>query len=151
MRFGARIIEQSHPAWKESYLPYEQLKSILHRIHADEKDERFRAEGDFLTVLLRSLSSVDLFYAERERRSRFLSLSYPLYIPTRVREPAVECARAFDAPRPPRGLSSSLYMPHRALAARSSPHHPIHARHLATARTRAAAAAAPLSLRFAND
>ena len=68
MKFGKRLLEQSHPAWVKEYLPYEQLKEIVDRIADLEANGSgpFDAEGEFLTALLNSIAAVDKFYLDQE-------------------------------------------------------------------------------------
>jgi hypothetical protein len=67
MKFGKRLLESLHPEWADNYIPYKNLKQILHSLTTEESaDVRSDAEGAFLSSLLKSINKADLFYTAQE-------------------------------------------------------------------------------------
>ena len=66
MKFGKKLSEQAVAEWEPHYLPYKNLKQILHGLSNTPSEDSFKAEGDFLSALLQAIDSVNSFYAGKE-------------------------------------------------------------------------------------
>ena len=85
MKFGKRLIEAIFPEWADNYIPYKALKQKVKGLHgalaltppregiphfdwledAGTSDEKFEAEGTFMTGLMAALHKASSFFTTK--------------------------------------------------------------------------------------
>lgn len=127
MKFGKKLLEQVQLApsdWAPHYIPYKDLKKILHGIESSESSTIFKAEGDFVSAMLEAIEGVNSFYGKQEADygARLEALAKTLEKPTEwiLSCPALEDEAASsdpDFPRVVEALEAGVHVPQEKRAA----------------------------------